>query len=138
MRTKEQIIEFIQINHHFTTIKEMAEELAVKDYQVVAICKKLNITPIRPSDRLKEYIADHKDKTAEEVAELFDVTITNVRLIERQLGLKLADKKKQTVTASRKSFTKQERDGLVRALADVVSGMTPEEKKSFADRWIEF
>jgi hypothetical protein len=54
MRTKAQIKEFIEINHHLMTVSEMAGELGVLPKRVDHLCRSNNWTPVSQHERNKE------------------------------------------------------------------------------------
>jgi hypothetical protein len=54
MRTKAQIKEFIEINHHLMTVSELAEELGVLPKSVDHVCRSNNWIPVSQHERNRE------------------------------------------------------------------------------------
>jgi hypothetical protein len=141
--------EYIKINAPFMTMNEMAEETGISYTRIFTKCKELNIVAIKPADRVKEYILANRDKTVEEIATHFDITASSVGVYAKELNLKIikpSEKRrmreavlvenKPKVPLGEYSFSKQEKDALYSILADVVRGMTPDQKQIFRKRWV--
>lgn len=76
--TKDQLKSYIEINHHFMTIQEMADE-AKEDYHVIVyICRKNNFKPITVGERIREVIKSRTDLTIEQQAEKLGMPIQNL------------------------------------------------------------
>lgn len=83
------LTDYICINHHLMTVKEMCEESGAKDYEVRKICAKNNWTPLSPVDRLRDYIKAHPGSIIEDIAEKFDTDAPYVRQRAREVGVEL-------------------------------------------------
>lgn len=83
------LTDYICINHHLMTVKEMCEETGAQDYEVRKICAKNNWTPLAPVDRLKDYIKAHPGAIIEDIAEKFDTDAPYVRQRAREVGIEL-------------------------------------------------
>jgi hypothetical protein len=149
MRTPEQIKEFIFINHHLMTNQEMSDELGVSYEWVTMLCADNNLKAIKTKDRHKDFIMGNQDLTIEECAEVLGVTYDQVRKLNKELGEPLLSNKKRELRdreveplktmkpVALKPLTRQEEQGLMNVLAEIVRTMTPEEKKRFAEKYIE-
>lgn len=73
------LTDYICINHHLMTVKEMAEETGATENWIRKLCSKNSWAPLAPVDRLKDYIKAHPGAIAEDIAERFDTTVNYVR-----------------------------------------------------------
>lgn len=134
------LTDYIEINHHLMTVKEMCEETGAKDHEIRGICKKNGWIPLAPVDRLKDYIKGHPGAIIEDIAEKFDTDAPYVRQRAREAGVELITrfqarkiaeppKKSQPVQYSlmHRAFNGAEPEDIKEAL-DIISGDRPKPK----------
>jgi hypothetical protein len=87
MRTKQQIKDFIMINHHLETISEMAKELGLGYHAVELWCARLGVTPVTKESRVKDALKDHPGKTIDEYVVLTGSAKDTITKYAKELGI---------------------------------------------------
>lgn len=88
----QKLVEYIQINHWFMTLSEMASELNIPHSTLKYECDKLGVTPITGGERAQEFIKAHSHLTLEEVAERLNVHPSTLYPHMRSTGITLETK----------------------------------------------
>lgn len=86
-RTAEQVKEFVRINHHLMTVKEMAEEVGRTSNTIGLICKDLGVVAISELDRKKEAIIANQHLTCEEIAQLINSDHWYIRKLANEMNI---------------------------------------------------
>lgn len=134
-RTPEQVKEFVRINHHLMTIKEMAEEAGRTVNTIGKICKDLGVVAISETDRKKDTIRANQDLTAEQIAALINTLPHYVKTLSEQMGIfihteeskRLEEKKKLEQQAAEPPILLWSTEAL--EYINEVTGYTPPQKK---------
>ena len=92
---KEQLIAFVEVNHHLMTLSEMAEETGNNIPLIKRICDNNGWQPMTIPERMKEFIESNKHLSLEEQAEKVGLGITGLKHHYKALGIPLPEKKKQ-------------------------------------------
>lgn len=86
---KEEINQYLLINHWYMTITEMSVELNIPYSSISNKCKELEISAITIRERMEEFIKAHQDWTVEDTAEYFHVQPCNIYPYMKGLGISL-------------------------------------------------
>lgn len=81
--------QYVDINRHFMTTAEMAQEAGVDRQSISNILSRNKWTAISEPERLREYIQANKDRSIEHIAEKFGRTIQQVKTAANELGITL-------------------------------------------------
>lgn len=130
---------YILANYQAKTLQEMANELGEISQSVDYHCRLLGVKPITREQRCKQYIKLHPDQPAVQVARETGVTAESVKKYAKDLGIvlprKAHEKTKPAVVETGVNISEKEYNGVHRFLADVVDGMSGDEKKEFVETW---
>lgn len=72
---KQQLKEYIAINHHFMTMQEMADETKESYGSIAYICKKHGYHPITIGERVRDFIIKNKNLSLQEQADKLGITL---------------------------------------------------------------
>lgn len=94
--TKEKLINFIEINHHFMTVSEMAEETGCNSPLVKRICDDHGWKPMTISERMKEFILANQHLSLDDQAEKANLSVTGLKHHYEINNIPLPARKKMT------------------------------------------
>lgn len=133
--------QFIEINRHLMTTREMADELGVTVPVVNGILVKNKWRARSEADRAREFILKNTDKSQEWIAYKLGYTIENIKSLCKGLGIKLKTEeqikteqhdellKETTVKKVNRVKEAYTQSGSPFGLADKLRGVVTTEKK---------
>lgn len=86
---------YIEINHHFMTVKEMEQETGATNDNIRKILKKWGWKAISEVDKIREYITAHPEGIIEDICERFECGSANVYKLAKDLGIETLVTRKQ-------------------------------------------
>lgn len=86
---KDKLINFIEINHHFMTVSEMAEETKHNSPLIKRICDDNGWQPMTIQQRMKEFIEANRHLSLEDQAEKANLTTSGLKHHYEVLGIPL-------------------------------------------------
>lgn len=83
------LTDYIEINHHLMTVKEMSEETGRAPDTIRGIMRQNGWEVYSPVDRTREYIQAHPGAILEDIAEHLDIQVNYTRTIAKEMGIEL-------------------------------------------------
>lgn len=136
------LTDYIEINHHLMTVKEMVEETGMSNAGIRAVLNKKGWTAISVSDRTRDYIKAHPGAILEDIADRFGCTLQNIYKLARELGVDLVTRKqaenrqqpvKPKYSLMHRAFNDSDREGVKEDLAILLR--ETEKPKRFKDTY---
>lgn len=103
-RTPQQVKEFVLINHHLMTSKELAEELDQSVNNIGIICRKLGVKPVTELERKQDYIKVNSHLTAEEIGNHLGSSPYYVKDVAKQMGIELKTEEDKRLEEKKESL----------------------------------
>ena len=128
---KEQLVAFIEVNHHLMTMSEMVEETGANVPLIKRICESNGWHPITIAERMKDFIESNKHLSLDEQADKAGLSVTGLKhhyelnniplpkkkskydchVVEEKEEQKIEKKLKDKIPINRKAFTYYNQSG---------------------------
>lgn len=92
---KEQLTSFIEINHYFMTISEIAEETGANFPAIKRICDERGWHPITIAERMDAFIKENKHLSIEEQADKLGMSVTGLKHHYKALDIPIPERKRK-------------------------------------------
>ena len=86
--------QWININHNFYTIPEMADELKVEQIEIRKYCIRNNLQPITKGERAVAFIKKNPELTRDELAIELNMSASSIAELCKKHNLEYATKKR--------------------------------------------
>lgn len=105
---KERLTNFIEINHYFMTVTEMAEETGANFPLVKRICDSNGWKPITIAERMATFIESNKNLSLEDQADKLEISVTGLKHHYEKLGIPLPERKRKNARIDDSPVIQQE------------------------------